>query len=62
MKAKDLAKELMKRPDFDVDFSFTDGFSEGEIGWPNQRKFNKIEIADIGYSEKLIRLSGTEVD
>lgn len=56
MLAKDLAKELLKHPDFDVKFhDFHQEFSGGQLicdSWSN------IEIGDIGYSDKVIVLIG----
>lgn len=57
MKAKELAIELMKHPEFDVEFVFTDGFSELEPHFPNVRSFKIKTIGDIGYSSKIIQLS-----
>lgn len=62
MKAVELANELLKYPDFDLEFIFTDGCSELPPHFPNMRKFNSIEVADIGHSSKLLLLSGEEVD
>lgn len=56
MKAKDLAALLLEDPDFDVQFSFTDGCSV----FPNIRTFNVTGISDIGYSSKTIILDGEE--
>jgi hypothetical protein len=60
MLAKDLANELLKNPDFTISFCFTDGYSDGDIKWPNTRKFQNISIGDIGYSDKNIQLDGDE--
>lgn len=59
MKAKDLAAELLKHPDFDVKFhDFHQEFPGGSLccdSWSN------IEITDIGHSDKVIILTG-EID
>lgn len=58
MKAKELAEQLLKNPDFDVVFTTVD---EGDVFWPNVRRFENIDINDIGYSDKVIILGGEEV-
>lgn len=56
MKAKELAKELLKHPDFDVKFhDFYQEFAGGKLicdSWGN------IEVGDIGHSDKVIILIG----
>lgn len=56
MLAKEIAKELLKHPDFDVKFhDFHQEFSGGPLicdSWSN------IKIGDIGYSDKVIVLTG----
>ena len=51
-----LIEKLKNYEDFDVEFSFTDGVNI----FPNVRKFENIIIGDIGYSSKIISLSGDE--
>jgi len=58
MKAKDLAIKLLQNPDFDVRFSFTEK-DDSEWGI-NVRTFEKVSIGDIGHSDKIICLAGTE--
>ena len=58
MKARELAEQLLKNPDFDIAFVTVD--SPVGFGY-NIRKFRNIGIADIGYSDKIIRLDGTEL-
>lgn len=58
MKAKDLAKQLLKNPDFDVIFNIID--NGGSLGF-SVKEFRNIDITDIGYSEKTIILGGEEV-
>lgn len=58
MKAKELAEELLKHPDFDIKFHFM-GFDDTEK-WPIMFSFDNVNICDIGYSDKVIILSGTE--
>ena len=63
MKAKELAEELLKHPDFDVEFTawekITNEESEGG-SYPCLIKFNNIEVGDIGHSDKVIVLTGKE--
>ena len=56
MKAKELIAILEKNPDFDVQVTICDG---GEK-FPNMRTFENIELADVGYSSKVIVLTGDE--
>lgn len=58
MKAKDLAKQLLKNPDFDVIFNIID--NGGSLGF-SVKEFRNIDITDIGYSDKTIILGGEEV-
>jgi len=57
MKSSELAKDLMKYPGFEVNFTFCDGYST----FPNYRKFEKIKVQDIGHSDKIISLGGEEI-
>lgn len=63
MKAKKLAEELLRHPDFDVEFTvweeITNEESEGG-SYPNLMRFDNIELGDIGYSDKVILLTGKE--
>lgn len=58
MKAKELAEQLLKNPDFDVVFNTID--NAGSFGF-NVRQFKNIDITDIGHSDKTIILGGEEV-
>lgn len=58
MKAKELAEQLLKNPDFDVVFNTID--NRGSFGF-NVRQFKNIDITDIGHSDKTIILGGEEV-
>ena len=60
MKAKELAMELLKYPDFEIDVPFTDKAVNDE--WPNYRALLITGIADIGHSSKLVRLDAIEKD
>lgn len=63
MTAHELAKKLLELPDFEVQF----------VGWATHYSadygtvtisagFNEIDIADVGHSDKVVLLSGDEVD
>ena len=67
MKAKELAEKLLQNPDFDVEFLFTT-YYETEV-WTNNGiikaqtgkqvdKYKNIDIGDIGYSDRVIILTG----
>ena len=58
MKASELAEELVRCGDFDVEFSFSelDGSDYGLA----IRRFKGISICDIGHSDKVVILSGKE--
>ena len=56
MKGKELAEIAMKYEEFDFEFVFIDGYSK----FPNVRTFNKLELAAVGYSDKVVLLSGEE--
>ena len=57
MKAKELAEQLLKNPDFDIVFNVTEKTEDfgGYI-----KNFENIKIIDIGYSDKIILLGGEE--
>lgn len=56
MKGKDILKLAEEYKDFDFEFSFTDGYSN----FPNVRSFSHLELCDIGYSDKVVILTGEE--
>lgn len=67
MKAKELAEKLLQNPDFEVEFLFTT-YYETEV-WTNNGiiksqtgkqvdKYKNVDIADIGYSDRVIILTG----
>lgn len=58
MKAKELAEQLLKNPDFDVIFNIID--KGGSFGF-SVKEFRNIDITDIGYSDKTIILGGEEI-
>lgn len=60
MKAKELAEELLKHPDFDVRFTFGEPCTQ-DNPWPNIRSFTSIVVDDVGHSDKIIVLGGDEV-
>lgn len=56
MLGKDLQKLCEEYPDFDFQFTFTDGYSR----FPNVRTFENLTLEDIGHSDKIVLLSGEE--
>ena len=56
--AGELAHALLANPDFEVEVTVPD-YKESE--WPCYRHFKITQIADIGYSSKLILLDGEEI-
>ena len=56
MKAKDLAEELLKNPDFEVEVSI---WVNGQESRRPTLSTCRIEgVADVGYSDKIIVLDG----
>lgn len=60
MKAKQLAEELLKHPDFDVQFMFNETNPRFLPDWSDFRVFENVCIGDIGYSSQVICLDGEE--
>lgn len=56
MKGNDLLKLCEQYPDYEFEFSFTDGCSK----FPNVRTFDNLELCDIGHSNKIVILTGNE--
>ncbi len=56
MTAQELIEFLQKHPDFKVEFIFTD--KDKDV--LTYRTFDNLDIADIGYSSKVILLTGDE--
>ncbi len=56
MTAQELIEFLQKHPDFKVEFIFADNKDEVL----NYRTFTNLDIADVGYSSKVILLTGDE--
>jgi len=59
MKAKELSRLLLEHPDFDVNFSFSE---EDDSKWGiSVRTFDIDEKSiDLGHSDKILSLGGTE--
>lgn len=67
MKAKELVEKLLQNPDFDVEFLFTtyyetekwtdNGIIKIQTG-KQVDKYKNVDIADIGYSDRVIILTG----
>lgn len=58
MKAKDLAAELMKYPDFDVEFTYMTFSQDSNTKFPDIYNYTITGICDIGHSDKVIVLDG----
>lgn len=61
MKAKELAEQLLKYPDFDVEFSVCTDYPTYDYPWVDFTTFRVDGIEDIGYSSKIINLDVSEV-
>lgn len=63
MTAKELADELLKYPDFDVEFTHFTFIRDGiHTPFPDVYNFKITGIADIGHSDKVIILDGESND
>lgn len=59
MKAKDLAEELLKYPDFDVEFTYMTFIRDSiHTPFPDIYNYTITGICDIGHSDKVIVLDG----
>jgi hypothetical protein len=59
MKAKELAEELLKYPDFEVELSYMTFIRDGiHTPFPDVYNYKIMGIADIGHSDKVIVLDG----
>lgn len=58
MKAKDLAEQLLKHPDFDVHFNL---FERDDSDYGASLRTFDAKIIDIGHSDKVIKLGGVEI-
>ena len=56
MTGEELKKICEQYPDYEFEFSFTDGYSK----FPNIRTFINLELADVGHSDKVIIVTGEE--
>lgn len=56
IKGIELLKLVEQYPDFDFHFRFTDGCSK----FPNVRTFEDLKLCDVGYSDKVVILTGEE--
>lgn len=62
MKAKDLASELLKHPDFEVQCVYVDeDIAMVDQRWALYHTLKVTNIADIGYSSQVIVLATEEV-
>lgn len=62
MKAKDLANELLKHPDFEVQCVYVDeDIAMVDHRWALYRTLKVTDVADIGYSSQVIVLATEEI-
>ena len=61
MKAKELAEQLLKYPDFDVEFDICIGHPTYDHPWPQYRSYRIVGVDDIAHDSKVIVLDVTEV-
>jgi hypothetical protein len=63
MTAHELAKKLLELPDFEVQFVGWAAHYSAEYGADMVTvRFNTVYIADVGHSDKVVVISGDEVD
>lgn len=63
MTAKELAEELLKYPDFDVEFIYSTFIRDSiHTPFPDIHSYKITGIADIGHSDKVIILDGKSND
>lgn len=60
MIASELANELLKNPDCEVQFMFFDEETMSNGIVRGYRSFKNVAVADVGYSSKIIILDGNE--
>lgn len=59
MKAKELAEELLKHPDYDVEFIYSTFIQDGiHTPFPDIYSYKITGVADVGHSDKVIVLDG----
>lgn len=56
MTGKELKQLAEEYPDFEFQFTFTDGYNR----FPNVRNFENLKLCDIGHSDKVVILTGSE--
>ena len=61
MKAKELAAQLLKHPDFDVEFDVVAKRSTVDHPWADHVLFRVCGIEDVAHSSKVIVLETEEV-
>ena len=58
MTVKQFIEQFRDKEEFTIEFVFSDNVEDGH--WPNVRSFKNLEVEDVGYSGKVIILSGDE--
>lgn len=62
MKAKDLAEQLLKYPDFDVEFDICTHYPTYDRPWPEYQSYRISNVDDIAHSSKVIVVEVEEVE
>ena len=62
MKAKELAEELLKYPDFEVELIYMTFHRDSiHTPFPNVYNYKVKGVADIGHSDRVVVLEGEEI-
>lgn len=62
MKAKELAEQLLKYPDYDVEFDICTALPTYDHPWPQYQSYRICGIGDAAHSSKVIVLDVEEVE
>lgn len=62
MKAKELAEQLLKYPDYDVEFDICTALPTYDHPWPQYQSYKICGIDDVAHSSKVIVLDVEEVE
>lgn len=62
MKAKELAEQLLKYPDYDVEFDICTALPTYDHPWPQYQSYRIRGIGGLAHSSKVIDLEVEEVE
>ncbi len=62
MKAKELAEQLLKYPDYDVEFDICTALPTYDHPWPQYQSYRICGIDDVAHDSKIIVLDVEEVE